>query len=1475
MDNAPTSVFERLPTLPAAGGHHERTNALGPAARQRTGATGRRSRLRADVVAAVEYVVLAVVAYVPQLRALPGALDADTKSYLYFDPGRFVRQSATMWDPTVGLGTVTHQQLGYLFPMGPFFWLAHNLGVATWVTQRLWMGSILLAAGAGVLYLARVFGLSGPGRPVAALCFMVSPYFLQYAGHESVILLPWAGLPWMVALTARGVERGGWRYPAAFALVVLVISGINATSLLYVGLAPALWVLYAVFVTKQSSWRAALAAVLRIGVLSAVLCAWWIAGLGVEGAYGLNVLKYTETIPAIASTSLSSEVLRGLGYWYYYGGDNFGPWMVSSVQLTQELSVLALSFAVPALAFVGAAVTRWSKRAYLVILVVIGIVLAVGTHPYASPTPVGAVLKAFMTRTSAGLALRSTDRATPLVVLGIAMLLGSGVTALGRWPALRRWQTPVGVLGAAGAAAVVVLANPAMWNGTTLTSNILEPAAVPGYVKAATKALDGEHRASRVLAIPGQNFAYYRYGNTSDPLYPALLTRPFVTRQQQVLGSLPSLDLLYALDSPLQQGTLDPDTIAPLARLMSVGDVLVQNDLAYELYNQPSPEHLWKQLDPPPPGLSAGVPFGTVTPSDSLIADVNEQALADTGPDPVPALLETMAVAHPRPLVRAESASTGLAVDGDDVGLADAAQVGLLNTDDAIMLAGTLDTDTPAHHAAVDGNATVVVTDTNAKQGFRWNTLTDNAGYIETAGAGAPTDPTDVPLDLFPSAPPDAQTTATIDGVASVQASSYGSDDTFEPQYRPVLAIDGNPATAWATGAAADPDGQWWQVTTKAPITTDHVTLTQPQVGDIDRWITSVTLRFDGQRPLKVALGAPSRSARGQTITFSRRTFRTLRIVIDTTTAQGNSPVGFAQVSVGAVRATEVIDMPQDLLRSMGTASRRHRLVLLFTRLRGDPAQPGSDAQVDMDRSFWLPTPRTFTLSGTARIDAMVPSATLATLLSPTGPTTVDASSRLPGDLNAGPAAAFDGNPATAWTTAFGSDQVGQWVSVTTPTPVTFDQLNLQVIADGRHSVPTALRISTEDGSVNVKLPSVTDGRANNATVTMPLRFATLTGRHITITVTAVRAESTKYFGLGPLELPIAVDEVGIPGVTVSPPPATLPTPCRSDLLSIDGRPVSVRVLGTTTTALAGQALDVSLCGPDAGGLRLGAGTHRLQSADGAVVGIDLDQLDMSSAPDLGGASTADGSARPPTTHVVTQSTTAMTVHVAQAAAPFWLVLGQSLNAGWQATVAGRSLGSPTLVDGYANGWLIDPTTPNMTVSLTWVPQRGVDDALVVSAAGAVVCVGLVMVPRRRRRRRREHEDPDAPVLVSPLHGAWSRPSWPASVVVTVMAAALGAAVAGTLVAVVVGVAALVTARLHRGRGAMTLGAVALVVAAGVYVVIHQGGSHVIAGGGWPAKFEPADVLTWMAVALLGADVLVTWILRRAPRERRRRPPPT
>ncbi len=128
----------------------------------------------------------------------------------------------------------------------------------------------------------------------------------------------------MLGLTIVALRRGGWREPALFALVVALVSGINASSIIYVGVAPVLWLLYAVVVLRESTWRHALATALRIGVLTLGACVWWIAGLQVEAAYGVNVLKFTETVPSTSATSNPADIIRGLGYWYFYGTDHLG-----------------------------------------------------------------------------------------------------------------------------------------------------------------------------------------------------------------------------------------------------------------------------------------------------------------------------------------------------------------------------------------------------------------------------------------------------------------------------------------------------------------------------------------------------------------------------------------------------------------------------------------------------------------------------------------------------------------------------------------------------------------------------------------------------------------------------------------------------------------------------------------------------------------------------------------------------------------------------------------------------------------------------------------------------------------------------------------------------------------------------------------------------------------------------------------------
>ena len=1462
---------------------------------------------------AVEYLALTVVAFLPMLAAQPGRVTDDTKTYLYLDPGRYVRQALSVWDPHVGLGTVTHENIGYLLPMGPFYWVLAELHVPLWVAQRLWMGCLLAAAATGALYLCRTIGLSGPGRWIASLAFCFTPYVLQYSGRISVILMPWAGLPWMIAFVVLALRRGGWRYPALFAVVVALVSGINASSLLYVGIAPALWLPYAVLVAREATWRRAWGVAWKVAGLTVAVSLWWAVALQIEAAYGINVLKYTETVPATSAASLASEILRGLGYWYFYGSDRVGPWTQTSVAYTQSTFLIVASFVLPALAVLSAFVARWRYRTYFVLLTVVAMVLAVGPNPYEHPSGIGSLIKAVMVDTTAGLAMRSTDRASPVVLLSLALFLGAGVSAV--WSRLPR----VGWLVWAGAAAAVAAASVPLWTGQILAQGFNQPATPPAYVRQAAATLEHTHPGTRVLGIPGNNFGAQRWGDTIDTVYPGLMTRPYVTHEQQIMGSLPTADILEATDGPLQDGTMQWEALAPMASLLNAGDVLVQYDQAYERYDTPIPQVVAAQLTTPPPGLTHPVAYGAPRPNVPLLPHTDEATLALPANPGWPAPLVSYTVTAPRPIVRAESTATPLVVAGSAPGLVGAASVGLLTGNPTILYAGTLDTRPGLRSRTLAAPADLVVTDSNRKQGYRWNSLKENTGYTETAAQPPDTaDPSDAPLDLFPGAPADAKTVSVLHGVASVTASSYGSSITYLPEDRPPAALDGNTQTAWLTNSFVGQIGQWWQVVLAAPATVDHLVLLQPQTGDPDRTITSVRLTFDGRTPVGADLTDASRTPPGQTVTFPARTFRTLRITITgvhvakpDAPAGSHTSTGFAEVGIPGVSVDESVAMPQDLLRAAGARSRSDRLTLVMDRLRSSGVPPRNDVETTLSRTFWLPTARTFTLAGQARISPLVPDDEIDRLVGRPGSdytgTVAYSQGRLPGDLTANAMATLDADPATVWQPGFGvSHQAGEFLQYRLRQPVTFDHLDLQVVADGRHSVPTRITVTADSGSATVALPPLADSPVAGSVVDVPVRFPTLRGRSVRITVDAVRILDTpNYYSQTPIALPIAIASVGLPGVVAPPVPAVVPTSCRGDLLSVDGGPLWVTVTGSTTDALARRALTISLCGPDAGGLALGPGDHTIRSQVGRTAGYDVDQLVFDSAPGGGPMALASPTTvAPPTVTpaprvtVTGASDTRLALRVTgvptdRGGPPVVLVLGESINRGWDARiVGGPALGRPFLIDGFANGWLLDPATlapfvhdGTLQVALVWTPQSTVNIAVVVSLAALVACLAVILWPRRRRRRGR-HSVADGgaasdafmttgePTLVVPFSGAEARAGAGGAIVAGVVVGALGAAAASPLVGLVVGLVTVAVALLPRLRFVVALAAGACVLQAGIYTAVHQLQLHLPADGSWPKAFDTAARWAWVAVLLLAADGAAE-VVRRSRRRPRADGPPS
>jgi hypothetical protein len=1481
------------------------------------------------------------MAYAPLLSVRPGVVTPDTKTYLYLDPVRFLKQVAFMWDPTVGLGTVSHEYIGYLLPMGPFFAVFHLLGVPVWVAQRLWLGSILFAAGLGVLYLSRILGLRGPGPTAAALAYMLSPYFLQYAGRISVILLPWAGLPFMLGLTIVALRRGGWREPALFAIVVALVSGINASSIIYVGVAPILWILYAVVVLRESTWRHAISTALRIGILTSGACLWWMAGLEVEAAYGVNVLKYTETVPSTSATSNPADIIRGLGYWYFYGSDHLGPWTTAAVRYTQDIWLLATSYAVPVLALVAAAFVRWRERAFFLMLLFVGLILSVGPFPFSHPTAVGGALKSFMTNTTAGLALRSTDRATPVVLLALFMLLGSGLTAL--WS---RFHI-MGLVTAILVAGLVVANNPSLFLGDTIANNFTQPASLPAYQLAAIKHLNATHPGTRVFAIPGNDFAAYRWGDTVDTPQPAFLDRDFITREQQILGSIATADTLYATDGPIQDGTANLNALAPMSRLMGAGDLMVEYDQQYERYGVPQPQLLALSLLQTPLGLSDPKSFGTPRPNTSVVSTLNEQDLSVQGNVGWPSPIVTYTVANPRAMVRGESDTGALVVEGDATGLNNLAGLGLLNTDSAVYYAGTLATQPTRLAGLSSQGAQLVLTDTNRKQAFRWDTLTANSGYTEApSDKPAKSDLSDSPIELFPGTNITSKSYASYVGAVNVTASSYGNSVSYTPENQAYSAIDNDIDTAWITGTfVPDPKGEWWQSQFAKPVTTDHITLVQPQRGDRSRWVSKVTLTFDGKAPVTYDLNASSHVTSGQVLTFPSQTFHTLRVTIDATTNDTAPPpsasaVGFSEIEIPGQQVRQVVQMPTQMLDSLGTASNADRLTVVMTRQRTSQFPPRDDPETTISRQFTLPTARTFTLAGSASLSALIPDDEVDRLVgrgTTPSSTVKDAysSGRLPGDVKATASATVDGDPATAWQPGLGTKaQIGSTLTYDLARPQTLTGLNMQVIADGRHSVPTSMTIASGGQVRSVTLPPIADGTVPGAVTTVPVTFPALTGSHFVVTFTGIRPEyAANYYSAGPLALPLGIAEIGIPGVRATPTPATLPGNCVSNLLTIDGQQIDVSVVGPTQQALDGGQSQLVPCGPDAKGIRLSAGPHVVQTAAGhgspcanapaTCTGWNIDQLALDSGagggPGSGAFPTSAGTPQLQATQPGPAATVTATsvhidnhgAHVTGATEPFELVLGQSVNKGWQAVAtpgpgaaAGShavNLGRPQLVDGFANGWQVSAADlqalggSSFTVQMTWTPQKVVWAALAVSGATLLLCLVLAFLPLRARRWVRAHlprrlrgpagpEPPERPAVpfdaaVLALPGApapkeqrqrgWLR--FPRALIIGVVCGAAALLVTPPAMGLVV--ASMVTLGLlvPWTRAIASVAGIACIVAGAINVVQGQNVHHYLSGSNWAASFVNAGNLIWLGVVLLLADAVISALGLRVAKPLRRR----
>ncbi|MEY4174752.1 MAG: hypothetical protein RI900_1917, partial [Actinomycetota bacterium] len=657
--------------------------------------------------------VLAAFAYVPALLARPGRMPTDTKLYLYLDPGRLISDAPFTWDARQFGGWVPHQVVAYLWPQGPWYWAFEQFAVPDWVAHRLWIATLLFLGGAGVMWAARLLGLSRSGAFVAAAVYQLSPYVLPYLSRTSAMLLPWAALGWIVGLTIRATTSGHrWRHPALLALVLVSCSAVNATAVMMIAPAPVLWLLHSVL-QRTVPWRRAVATAARIAALALPVSMWWILMLRAQGTWGADVLSYSESLQATSLTSTSMETLRGGGYWLFYVRDPYAFTTSASQQYMESGKVMVAGWALVVLALVGIAVVRWANRRFAALLVAAGIVLAVGVHPIDNASPLMSPL-AENSRSALSLAIRSSTRALPMSNLGLALAVGALVTALGSTRLRLRSAAPVLVV------ALAVVNLPVLWTGGFVDRALERDESPPQEWLDAAAHLDGTSPEYRVLQLPGSEFGAFRWGYTVDPPLPGLTTKPLVTRDLLPLGSPGLMDLLYALDDRVQAGVLEPDALAPVARFLGVDTVWLANDLAFDRFRTPRPAAaaatLLGSTD-----MGAPLGFGDPQPNTADIPMIDEHALV--GRDRALPAVQLARVSNPVAIVRAATRTVVLVGSGD--GVVDAAAAGLLHGDEALLYA--------ADDIDVDPSL-VVFTDSNRDRAHHWRSSQDVTGFTETGG---------------------------------------------------------------------------------------------------------------------------------------------------------------------------------------------------------------------------------------------------------------------------------------------------------------------------------------------------------------------------------------------------------------------------------------------------------------------------------------------------------------------------------------------------------------------------------------------------------------------------------------------------------------------------------------------------------------------------------------------------------------------
>lgn len=711
----------------------------------------------------------------------PGRLVADTKFDLLEAPGAFLASSLSLWDPSAAFGQLQNQAYGYLFPMGPFFWLGDAVGLPMWIVQRLWWSTLLIVAFLGMWKLSGALVVSSPWARIAgSLVYALSPRILAELTVTSVEVWPMALAPWILwPLVDRGRRSWGWRIGGS-ALAVLCLGGVNAVASGAALVPPAMW-----FATRRPTWQTLRWAAVWVGAVVAGIL-WWLGPLVVLGRYSPPFLDWIEGISVTSGVASVFESVRGTSAWLGFLLTRNGPTWPGGFVFVSERPLILVTVFVVAAGLVGLTLRdRVRDRLFLILSVVVGLFLLTVGHQGATASVTSEFFRELLD--GAGAPLRNLHKFDLVVRIPLALGAIATIDVVAR--SARRWGLAPFLVPAVTCLGILSLSAPAV------VGNLARPeaaAAVPAYWKQAAEWLDEQPEQGAVLMLPSAAFADFEWGSTKDNPLQFLSSRPFVHRDAVPLGSAGATRFLDGIEAELGAGQGGPH-VAQVLSTAGIRYVLVPNDLRRDGAGNDI-VRIHSALEKS--GLRRIAAFGN---RGSTIADTEDQTV-DYRSVLVRPRIEIFDVGDTGAWLQPLSATSTLASAGPENLMTAARAMG-----DRLLFLGS-------DRGGLPGDRVAALDGLRARE-VDFGRATDNRSHLFQRDETPRQERREYEYAFGDK---DVRTVQIWDGIEKVSASSSASDAgatlRLGPGYGPAAALDGDPETGWVSGRLGSAIGEWLQL---------------------------------------------------------------------------------------------------------------------------------------------------------------------------------------------------------------------------------------------------------------------------------------------------------------------------------------------------------------------------------------------------------------------------------------------------------------------------------------------------------------------------------------------------------------------------------------------------------------------------------------------------------------------------------------